>query len=285
MKTNLKIFLTATGILCSMLVSCASVGLPALEGMSKVDTGGSPDQTNDTSQAVAKALSVEASNNSENTPIQTEIILDNEDAVLRGPWGMNTTDQLDERLGDNFVYAGGVAEPSTATATWTVEISRDGWYQIDARWTMHQNRATNAPYTLSWGDQSVTVTVNQEQNGGIWNRLQSVKLTAGDVLTVTLGNHADEYVVADGIRITLEDGIIMDDSEALFTGDYWAFESRDCATGRYGSGFWYNNLIAGSDRDATASAIFTMTAEEDGLYQVFGWWIELSNRATDTPLP
>ncbi|MGM9636819.1 MAG: hypothetical protein ACI3YK_02420 [Eubacteriales bacterium] len=283
MKSNWKMSLAVGGILCSLLIAHASVGLSLSNELPESRTDGSLSKGTNTPSPVAQALSAKGSVDSEIPPIQTEIILDNEDAILSGPWGLNTTDQLDERLGDNFVYAGGVAEPSTATATWTVEIPQDGWYRIDARWTMHQNRATNAPYTLIYGEESVTVTVNQEQNGGVWNHLQSLKLNAGDQLTVILGNHADEYVVADGIRIALEDGIILDDSEAVFTGDYWAFESRDCAAGRFGSGFWYNNLIAGSDGNATASATFSIVAEEDGLYQIYGWWAELFNRATDTP--
>ncbi|MGM9681098.1 MAG: hypothetical protein ACI3XR_06290 [Eubacteriales bacterium] len=283
MKTNWKIPMTAAGILCSLLISHATVGLSAQGISPQTDADGNPENGRVTSQAVARALSAKKSEDSEITPAKTEIILDNEDAVLVGPWGVNTTDQLDERLGNNFVHAAGVAGDSTATATWTVTIPKDGWYQIDAWWTMHQNRATNAPYTLNFGDQSITVTVNQEQNGGVWNRLQSVKLSAGDQLTVILGNHANEYVVADGIRITLDEGIIVDDSQAVFTGDDWATEEKDCATGRYGSGFCYNNRIAGSDSNATASATFTVTAPESGRYQVYGWWTEQANRATDTP--
>ncbi len=266
MKTSWKKQLTASGLLCSLLIACTTGGLSAAEKVQEINTvgGNGVKQTSPQASVWADISDLQnqstRSGGSENAPVQTEFVLDDEEAVFSNGWGANTTDQLDERFGNRFAYAGGVGEGSapTATATWEkIEIQQDGWYQFYARWTAHENRASNAPYTIAWGDQSVTVTANQKANGGIWNALQSVKLKAGDILTVTLSNNADGYVIADGIRIVWIEDI---NDEERYTVTVEANEA--------------GGSVQGKCIGLTAGETTTLTAVPSEGWQFAGWLLD-----------
>ena len=78
-------------------------------------------------------------------------------------------------------------------------------------WTTHANRATNSPYTVYNGVTSLgTVRLNQEMapndrtDAGVnWEDLGSGFIITGTTLVVKLTDDANEYVIADGIRIEL----------------------------------------------------------------------------------
>lgn len=210
METKWKKQLVTFGILCSLLTCCLSGCGAAVERQTTENVDASALLPRLQKTAFADRTSIQRESvggmNRGNAPAQTEIYLDDEAAVYSNGWAANTTDQIDERFGDRFAYAGGVGSGAVpnAVARWEpIVIERAGRYQIDARWTAHANRAPNVPFTLEWGDQSVTVRVNQQINGGSWNLLQTIDLKAGDALTISLANNADGYVIADGIRIVL----------------------------------------------------------------------------------
>jgi len=84
-----------------------------------------------------------------------------------------------------------------------------GQYEVSATWMAHPLAATDAPLTVTGGAGGPdTVTVNQEQapddftdDGVGWERLGVYTVDAGGTLTVRLTNDADEYVIADAVRI------------------------------------------------------------------------------------
>lgn len=91
------------------------------------------------------------------------------------------------------------------SATWTFEVE-PGTYEVYATWTKHENRASNAPYTVFTSEGSTT-RVDQRvapaglDDGGVsWTRLGGYTVE-GDELTVALTNDADGYVIADGVMI------------------------------------------------------------------------------------
>ena len=219
------------------------------------------------------------------------IIVDDDAAVLTGDWVRQALDgAVDslERFGPCFRHAAGSGDPASATATFQAEAPADGVYDVYGWWTTHENRATNTPFTLSNGQ---TVYVNQEENGGQWNLIGQISAQAGDTLSVTIGNNADEYVVADAVKFQLaeeeqpeepETGIILDDSQAVFAGDSWTLETADKTEERYGDGFRYSAWI-GVDSQHNATAVYTAAAPADGYYEIYGWWTAHENRATNTP--
>ncbi len=95
---------------------------------------------------------------------------------------------------------------------WTFSGLAPGQYQVLATWVPFGNRATNAPFTAADGTVSQhAVTVNQQQapsdvsaNGVMWSSLFSINVTTG-TLTVSLGNQANGFVVADAVRIVNTD--------------------------------------------------------------------------------
>ncbi|MCA9110048.1 MAG: hypothetical protein KDA52_08890, partial [Planctomycetaceae bacterium] len=96
------------------------------------------------------------------------------------------------------------------TATWTFTGLAAGEYSIAATWLEHSNRATNAPFRVldgSGGSELDSVLVNQESapndfddRGSSWENLFTVTIT-GTELVVELSDDANEYVIADAIRV------------------------------------------------------------------------------------
>lgn len=206
-------------------------------------------------------------------PAGTEWIVDEKTAVFTGNWADATDLTRAELYGDSASYGWG-GTGTTAAFTFTAEA--DGWYNIYAWWGCLTNGASDAPFTVTCGSQSAVVRMNQLSAGGQWNRLASVKAEKGEEIVVSLSADADSYVVADAIRLTLDEGIILDDGEAVYTGD-WTEEVEPANPARYGGGFRYHFT------DAASSATYTATAEEAGTYIVYAWWTALSNRATNAP--
>jgi hypothetical protein len=108
-------------------------------------------------------------------------------------------------LGDTSYIAAGVG---ANVATYTFTGLTPGMYQVSANWVPHPNRATNAPFTIKDGATPVgTVLVNQElapndfsDAGAFWEGLGTFTIT-GSTLVVELSDNANEYVLADGVRI------------------------------------------------------------------------------------
>ncbi|MCO6454871.1 MAG: choice-of-anchor D domain-containing protein, partial [Pirellulaceae bacterium] len=98
-------------------------------------------------------------------------------------------------------------------ATWTFTVPAAGDYLVSTTWVPHANRATDAPYRLYDGTVSPanlrsTTRVNQEVApaadfvvGGIAFQDLGVVTVSGNTLTVTLANDANQYVIADAMRI------------------------------------------------------------------------------------
>ena len=93
------------------------------------------------------------------------------------------------------------------TATWTFTVA-PGRYRVSATWTPYFNRATNSPYTVLDGATPLgTVRLNQEpppndftDGGTPWEDIGTFDV-AGTTLVVRLTDDANEYVIADAVRI------------------------------------------------------------------------------------
>lgn len=93
-------------------------------------------------------------------------------------------------------------------AAWTFYVV-PGLYRVSATWKEASNRATNAPFTIVDGSNELAaVRINQElrpddfrDQVARWEDLGSPVEVRGNKLVVRLTNDADQYVVADAIRI------------------------------------------------------------------------------------
>ena len=107
-----------------------------------------------------------------------------------------------------FMFASNGSE----TATWQFDDLIPGVYQIAATWSPNHNRATNAPYSIFDGNVEAnsllsTAMVNQElapddfdDSGANWEVISTATVT-GNRLSVQLTNKANQFVIADAVRI------------------------------------------------------------------------------------
>ena len=111
----------------------------------------------------------------------------------------------------DFSYA--AAGTGSETASWTFTGLAAGNYEVSVTWVEFSNRATNAPYTIYDGASQVgsPILVNQElapaadhvEGGEPFQIVSaSVSITSG-TLVVELTNNANEYIIADAVRIEL----------------------------------------------------------------------------------
>jgi hypothetical protein len=119
-----------------------------------------------------------------------------------------------------------------ASATWSFTVDSDGSYNVYAWWTTYPNRATDAPYTIYYDGGSTTVDVNQEINGSQWNLWGNFPFVTTSAGSVALGNDANEFVIADAIKIEgagpLGADIILDEDQATYVDD-WTYRASDPA--------------------------------------------------------
>jgi hypothetical protein len=132
-------------------------------------------------------------------------IIDNDDAGFGATQGwVNVTNTLAYQLD----YAHHAAGTANDRATWTFDGLLPGQYQVLTRWIPFSNRATNAPYTILDGPNSLgTALVNQQlepagdvSNGVTWQSLGTFQISTGS-LAVRLGGNANGFVIADAVRI------------------------------------------------------------------------------------
>ncbi len=119
--------------------------------------------------------------------------------VASGDW----TDWTDQGFGMDLQSA--PAGTGQAEARWSFTVTPGDW-QVYATWTAHENRSSNATYTLS-GDETWEIAVDQraapadlEANGETWSLLGEVAVS-GSTLTVSLRDDASGFVIADAIRV------------------------------------------------------------------------------------
>lgn len=135
-----------------------------------------------------------------------------------GTWATSSCpgwDEVTQTATGTSRYAANGSGGSVATWTFTVPIT--GNYQVSASWSTHSNRATAAPFTINSNDPIETVFINQSAPGGCgWSDFVDIgsvhHFTEGTTYTVSLSNDsAGGYVIADAIRLTSVDEIVLKD--------------------------------------------------------------------------
>jgi hypothetical protein len=215
-------------------------------------------------------------------------IIDDGDAGFSDT-GWNSTQDTQGRLNDiHYQATGGVTE----TATWSFSGLEPGNYRVSVTWTPHPNRATNAPFTIWDGAEGLPLErafINQElapddfdSHGSRWEDVATVSIT-GSELVVTLSNQANQFVVADAVRIerTIDPppvpaGRIIDDGDAGFATT---------------TGWFHSSKVEGHNGDVrytekgngSSVATWTFTDVPSGYYKVSATWSPHVNRATNAP--
>ncbi len=140
----------------------------------------------------------------ENNCDNSEIIIDNLDPEFSNSSGWYSSKTVEEYYGTDYYFA----ENGTniETATWSFTGINEEEYEVYAMWNSWNDvRATNAPYTINYVSGNQTIPVDQLQNGGVWNYLGNYTLNSESNITLT--NDADNYVIADAVRLVYKGAI------------------------------------------------------------------------------
>lgn len=145
----------------------------------------------------------------------SEVVMESDDnaAILSGTW-IQTTSGLGF-YGTDYATAHGAGRADTARFFTPRPITTTGTWCIQARWTEGATHTPSARYQVFDGaTPRQTFVVNQQVNGGAWQRLGCVPLTAGRIGEVRLsdtGVVSTNIVVADGVRWVWDEGPIKQD--------------------------------------------------------------------------
>ncbi|PYJ02748.1 MAG: hypothetical protein DME25_15375, partial [Verrucomicrobia bacterium] len=133
----------------------------------------------------------------------TDIILDNTNAEVTfvGAWQTGTS--AAGHYGDDYRFASSTGS-GLSNATYRPYIAVAGNYDVYMWYPQGGNRATNAPWLISYNGGSTNVLVNQQINGGAWLLIASaLPFAPGTNGFVRLANNAGpSVVIADAVRFS-----------------------------------------------------------------------------------
>jgi hypothetical protein len=221
------------------------------------------------------------------------VVVDNLDAgfvIESGEWG--TCDNGDcegVSYGADFRYA----DPDCAScrARFDLRSADAGEYELWTWWPKGEDRATDTPFTIQHGNESLTVRVDQRQNGSTWVRLATLMLAQGEPISVQVSGTSTGYANADAVALTpagtwqpgapvgwdLDPGMVVDNLDPGFsiqTGEWETNEDDDAYDGEF--------LYAPPDC-TSCRAQFDLTVADAGEFDLWMWWPQGDDRATDTP--
>jgi hypothetical protein len=128
-----------------------------------------------------------------------EVVLDDSGAGVQstGIWATSTTSA--GFFGSGYHYR--VAGDGSSAFTWPAPANLPaGSYEVAARWSSGDNRASNAPYLIISAAGTTTVNVDQRRNGDSWQTLGTFTFDQRPGQGVRLSDRADGVIVADAVR-------------------------------------------------------------------------------------
>jgi hypothetical protein len=213
----------------------------------------------------------------------TDQIVDDGDAGFAATPGFTSFPGQGHDNDVSFAAAGNGSE----TATWIVTDLVPGDYRVSITWSAHPNRATNAPFQV-YDDTTLlgTVLVNQElapnhysADGTLWFNLGGVHKISSGTLRVVLSDNADEYVIADAMRVELLT------SNPVRTVDDGPNRGFDATSGffSFGGQGYQGDVTFAAAGTGSEQATFTFTSLPPGVYRISATWSIHPNRATNAP--
>jgi hypothetical protein len=152
--------------------------------------------------------------------VSQDSIVDNDDAGFSVTGDDYELQIRDTQFVGNDVHYGRAGDGSSV-AQWTIPGVTAGMvYDISATWVAGENHASNAVYTILGGAAPIDVTVDQRVapdgtgGGDIWQHLSPVTAT-GTEITVQLSNDADNWLVADAVKLTVPDALQLSQDELI----------------------------------------------------------------------
>jgi len=138
--------------------------------------------------------------------VRDEVVVDNDEVgyeTVRGAaWAAGTG--VPGYRGGN--YRSVPAGTGTRAVRWRLVVPRSGDYEVQVSHAAHENRASNAPFTVTHAKGTSVVRVDQraagtsEPRGGSWVTLGTYRLAEG-LTSIELSDDADGVVIADAVRL------------------------------------------------------------------------------------
>lgn len=126
-------------------------------------------------------------------------IIDNEDAIVQGNWNLSTSNSFWNYYGESFLYI--MPNDYNQYVEWNSPHLNPGKYLIYAMWQDLATSATDAEYQITTSNYFKSIKVNQQENGGLWNLLDSLTLSNPEQIKVRLLAKGNGTITADAIRI------------------------------------------------------------------------------------
>jgi len=126
-------------------------------------------------------------------------IVDNTNATIAGNWNLSTSNSFWNYYGESFLYI--LPGDESQYVEWTSPQLSEGKYFVYAMWQDLATSATDAEYQINTSNYFKIKKVNQQQNGGLWNLLDSVIVFNNDQIKVRLLAKGNGTITADAIRI------------------------------------------------------------------------------------
>ena len=128
-----------------------------------------------------------------------QIIVDNTDAACTfdSPWP--TSVYTGGYIGANYMQDGSTDANPLKWAKWTPNIPKEGKYRVYMNWTTGGGRPTNAPLEIQSADSITQITIDQTQNGAMWNYLGTYRFSTGTLGYVKLSAASVGSTIADAV--------------------------------------------------------------------------------------
>ncbi len=130
------------------------------------------------------------------------IVLDDDQAELHGEWTASRATA--GYVGKSYLHDNN-ANKGDRTATFTVKIPAAGQYDVRLAYPPLENRASNVPVTVSDGQQTKQITLNQRSSqhlDGAFTSVGQFRFEAGASVTVLISNaKTDGHVIVDAVQL------------------------------------------------------------------------------------
>ncbi|MFB7222260.1 DNRLRE domain-containing protein [Streptomyces sp. NPDC056227] len=138
----------------------------------------------------------------------TSVLVDDRDAgvtAAQGAWPASTNTAFTQyAVNQDYLYNKDTV--AGESYTWQPNLPEDGNYQVETHYIPASDRATNAPYTVTYNGGTKAYTVDQSAGtAGVWKTLGTHPFKAGTTGKIVLGDgpaSASTSVIADAVRFT-----------------------------------------------------------------------------------
>ena len=127
------------------------------------------------------------------------LVTDDTHAQTTGSW---TYGALSPVCGLNYLHDGNNGK-GEKTATFKINVPKPGMYEVSLLYVASANRSTKTPVTVSVGEDTKEMAVNQREGTAVGSSLGNFRINDSMIVTVSNQN-TDGFVVVDGVQLLLQ---------------------------------------------------------------------------------